>query len=131
MHLRLERTRRPQAGHRIRQVQEAQQAEPPRAVTSPQARPARRAATGLRPDQLGRGQDRPYVQGRQENTTARGLQEGKETSKRRKERRGDDRKPTMSDIGLGRRAAGEASEGLEIEGANKAQPVGSLAERTN
>ena len=131
VHLRLERTRRPQAGHRIRQVQEAQQAEPPRAVTSPQARPARRAATGLRPDQLGRGQDRPYVQGRQENTTARGLQEGKETSKRRKERRGDDRKPTMCDIGLGRRAAGEASEGLEIEGANKAQPVGSLAERTN
>ena len=39
--------------------------------------------------------------------------------------------PAVSDQGWGRIAAGEASTGLKIEGADDAQCVGSIAERTN
>ena len=101
VHLRLEHTRRPQAGHRIRQVQEAQQAEPPRAVTSesPQARPARRAVTGLRPDQLGRGQDRP-VQALRARTTGEHDSQGPAGRKRDKQekKREKRRRPKADDV---------------------------------
>ena len=102
-------------------------------VAPPQAEPARRAATGLRPDRLDRGRTAgigPYrheVQGEKR----RCLQKGQETRKRTIKSRGDGQKPAVSNSGWSRDAAGEASAGLKIEGANDVQRVKSLAEITN
>ena len=107
-------------------------------VAPPQAEPARRAATGLRPDRLDRGRTAgigPYrheVQGEKR----RCLQKGQETRKRTIKSRGDGQKPLKAGgVGFGVpqrvRQGCEASAGLKIEGAKDVQRVESLAEKTN
>ena len=75
------------------------------------------------------------MRGRKEEKTAGGRQKWKERRERRGERRGDGRKPAVSDRGWGGVAAGEARAWLKIEGAKegsasrKNQPISGKKEQ--
>ena len=119
---------------------------PPLSRSPPQAGPARHAATGRRPDRLGRGPDWQVLALR---VRKKGEEDGRGQAKGRRQGKEDDGgeeaagKLAASDRGWIKGAAGKASvglkvahpgkasAGLKVEGANEVQCVESLAERIN
>ena len=90
-------------------------------------RPERRAATGQRPNRLGRCQHQPIQALR---ARKKGKEDGRGPSKGRRPEKKDEREEQT-----GRRptegGAGEASAALKVEGANDVQRVEGLAEGNN
>ena len=100
-------------------------------LSRPPRRPGRRAVRRPAGVRTGWAEARtgpywPYARGRKEKRTAERRRQGKEDE--REEAAG---KLAASDRGWGRGAAGKASAGLKVEGANVVQRVESLAERIN
>ena len=99
-----------------------------------QAGRARRAATGRRPDQLGRGPTSEEERRRRRpraGRTERLVDEKEQMREKRGRPKAGGVRPRVGQGCGSSTAAGEASAGLKIEGVNDVQRVESLAERTN